>query len=179
MARRYAEEFAGFAAEIIDKPMTYSEAMSDDERPKWMAALKEQIDAVIASGTLKSSKLPAGRRAISTKFIFKRKLGVDGTVKRHKARLVVHGNLQQPGVDYFETYAPFVDWEVTLAAISTMLRRNARIDLVDFQTAFLNGDLEEEVYVCLPKAHGKTQKVYKLEKSMYVLKQSPRNWFRS
>jgi len=125
-----------------------------------------------------ANMIPPGRRSISTKFIFKRKLGVDGTVKRYKARLVVHGNLQEPGVDYEETYAPVVDWEVTLTAISVMLHRDAHIELVDFQTAFLNGDLEEEVYVCLPRVHDKSQQVFRLAKSLYGLKQSPRNWFK-
>ena len=172
---RFDEEFAGMA---LDKPITYVEAMGSDEKPKWKAALKEEMNAIMASGTLTTAKLPAERHAISTKFIFKRKLGVDGDVKRYKARLVVHGNLQKPGIDYEETYAPVVDWEVALTAISVMSRRNAHIDLVDFQTAFLNGDLEEEVYVRLPKAYDKSQKVYRLAKSLYGLKQSPRNWFK-
>lgn len=172
---RFDEEFAGMA---IDKPITYSEAMSSGEKAKWEVAVQEEMDAIMKSGALVRADLPPGRRAISTKFIFKRKLDIDGLVKRYKARLVAHGNLQRHGVDYEETYAPVVDWEVALAAISIMLRRKAVIELVDFITAFLGGDVEEEIYVTLPRAHNKEQFVYRLEKSLYGLKQSPRCWFK-
>lgn len=75
----------------------------------WRAALKEEVDSVIPTGTIILSTLPTVRKVIPKNFIFKRKLGVDVDLKRYKARLVVHGNLQHPGVDYDETYALFVD----------------------------------------------------------------------
>lgn len=110
-------------------------------------------------------------------FVFKRKIGRKWNVVRYKVHLVAHGNLQQYGIDYDKTYAPLVEWEVTLTVVSVMVSRGAYVYLVDFETSFLNGDLNEVVYITLPKAHDKNQKVYVLEKSIYGLKQSPKNWF--
>jgi len=176
-ARRKPVRFQDFAGMALDDIVPYKTAMEGTEAEQWTLALQEEMDAIISSGTLVPSKLPDGRVAISTKFLFKRKLGVDGLVKRYKARLVVHGNLQREGIDFEETYAPVVDWEVAMCAISLMLRRGARIELVDFITAFLNGDIEEDVYVKLPKSYDASQRVYKLAKSLYGLRQSPRNWY--
>jgi len=119
--------------------------------------------------------LPKGRKPISCKWVFKIKHGVHGEVERYKARLVARGFTQTFIVDYNETFAPvakFVSIRCILA-LSAM-----EIHQIDVKTAFLNGDLEEEIYMEQPEGftHEGEHLVCKLHKSLCGLKQSPRAW---
>ena len=106
-----------------------------------------------------------------------KKLKVDGTIDKFKARLVAQGFRQKPGIDYFDTYAPVARISTIRLLIALATINNLVIHQMDVKTAFLNGDLEEEVYMRQPKgfvAKGQEQKVCKLIKSLYELKQAPK-----
>ena len=124
--------------------------------------------------------MPAGRKAIGCKWVFKIKRGADGEVERYKARLVAKGFSQKEGIDYNETFAPVAKF----TSIRLLLAIAATLDLdlhqMDAVTAFLNGEIEEDIYMQLPDGYNNTNssnKVCKLRKALYGLKQSPRAWY--
>ena len=119
------------------------------------------------------------RKAVGSKWVFKTKRGADGTVERHKARLVAQGYSQQYGQDYDETFSPVVRFESLRTVIAFAVQHGLELHQMDVTTAFLNGELKEEVYMRQPEgfaAKGKEDLVCKLKKSIYGLKQSPRCW---
>ena len=123
---------------------------------------------------------PEGIIPIGNKWIFKRKIGADGKVETFKARLVAKGFRQRQGVDYEETFSPVA----MLKSIRILLAIAAHLDYevwqMDVKTAFLNGYIEEEIYMEQPKGFESEEgsKVCKLKRSIYGLKQASRSWNR-
>ncbi|GAU43961.1 hypothetical protein TSUD_283880 [Trifolium subterraneum] len=115
---------------------------------KWKQAMDTEIEAIKANNTWELSDLPKGAKAIGVKWVYKTKYNENGKIDKHKARLVVKGYSQKYGIDYNES-------------------------------AFLHGDLEEDIYVEQPLGYqqGDTNKVYKLKKALYGLRQAPRAWY--
>ena len=121
--------------------------------------------------------MPKECRPISSKWIFKKKLRTDSSIERYKARLVIRGFDQKKGIDFFDTYSPVTK----IATIRTLVALAVIHDLVvhqmDVKTDFLNGDLEEEIYMSQPEGcevPGQENKVCKLRKSLYGIKQAPK-----
>ncbi|GKA87608.1 zinc finger, CCHC-type containing protein [Tanacetum coccineum] len=113
------------------------------------------------------------------KWIFKRKMKVDGTIDKFKARLVIQGFRQKEGIDYFDTYAPVARITTIRLLLALAAIHNLVIHQMDVKTAFLNGDLDEELYMKQPEGFvmpGNEHKVCKLVKSLYGLKQAPKQW---
>jgi hypothetical protein len=140
--------------------------------------MQDEFDSLTKNNTWTLVKdMPPGRKAIGCRWVFKRKLNNDGSVSRYKARLVAKGYSQRHGIDYEETYAPVAKF----TSIRTILAIGAALDLeihqMDVKTAFLNGDLEEEIYMDVPEGL-KVPSGYKckLNRTLYGLKQSPRMW---
>ncbi|WP_274923133.1 reverse transcriptase domain-containing protein, partial [Streptomyces clavifer] len=124
--------------------------------------------------------LPEGKSQIGTKWIFKNKLDQSGNVIRNKARLVAKGYAQVEGIDFEETFAPVARLEsirILLAYASSM---RIKLFQMDVKSAFLNGEIEEDVYVTQPQGFEDPHHpdyVYKLKKALYGLKQAPRAWY--
>lgn len=124
-------------------------------------------------------KLVAERKAVGSKWVYKVKTGADGFVERYKARLVAQGFNQMYGTDYDETFCPVVRQESLHVLLALSVQKGLKLHQVDVITAFLNGNLEEEIYMMQPKgfvSKGEEHLVCKLKKSIYGLKQSPRCW---
>ncbi|GJZ14044.1 zinc finger, CCHC-type containing protein [Tanacetum coccineum] len=120
-----------------------------------------------------------GCKPLGCKWIFKRKMKVDGTIDKFKARLVIQGFRQKEGIDYFDTYAPVAHITTIRLLLALAAIHNLVIHQMDVKTSFLNGDLEEEVYMKQPEGFvmpGNEHKVGKLVKSLYRLKQTPKQW---
>lgn len=160
----------------LDEPQTYEEAMASNEVEQWRRAIEEEESALIKNNTWIKTKLPTGRKAITAKIIFKKKHDADGKVNRYKARLVVRGFSQRPGIDYNETYAPVIRYESIRLLFSLAAKEDFEIAQFDIKTAFLNGELDEEIFMQLPTGVTDAGSVVKLKKSLYGLKQSPRQW---
>ena len=117
---------------------------------------------------------------VGCKWVFTVKCRADGSVERYKASLVAKGFTQTHGIDYQETFAPVAKVNSIHVLLSLAVNSNWPLHQLDIKNAFLNGDLEEEVFMELPPGFGGNfdkKKVCRLKKSLYGLKQSPRAWF--
>ncbi|CAJ2653926.1 unnamed protein product [Trifolium pratense] len=158
------------------EPINWKEAVVSS---KWNAAMKEELHSIEKNHTWKLVELPPQKKAISVKWVFKLKKDPDGKIVKHKARLVARGFLQQEGIDYTEVYAPVARMETIRLVIAIASSYNWSLYHMDVKSAFLNGPLEEEVYVLQPPGFeiaSEKNKVYKLNKALYGLKQAPRAW---
>jgi len=118
-------------------------------------------------------------RPIGVKWVYKKKTNAEGEVERYKTRLVVKGYKQKEGIDYDEVFAPVTRMETIKLLISLAAQHRWTILQMDVKSAFLNGVLEEEVYVEQPLGYmrrGEEKKVLRLKKALYGLKQAPRAW---
>ena len=117
--------------------------------------------------------LPLGSKPLGYKWIFKKKMKADGSIDKYKARLVIKGYKQKEGLDYFDTYSPVTRISSIRMLIAITAIHNLEIHQMDVKTAFLNGDLNEEIYMEQPEGFlfpGQEKKVCRLVKSLYGLK---------
>ncbi|KAE8218105.1 hypothetical protein CF319_g7952 [Tilletia indica] len=162
------------------EPATYWEAKKRRDWDKWSKAMDEQMNALVGMHTWDLVELPAGRKAIGSRWVYKLKLNEDGMADRWKARLVAQGFTQVAGVDYFETFAPVARLDSLRVILALAAHFGWVIHQVDVVTAYLNGDLEEEVYIRQPPGYEKKgpnrNLVCRLRLPLYGLKQSGRQW---
>ena len=163
------------------EPQNYDDAISCPEAPLWRKAITSELNSIKANHIWDIiPRLPPGNNLIGCRWIFKCKLNSDGTVSRYKARLVAKGYSQQYGIDYDETYAPVAKFALIRILLSIGAMLNLEIHQMDVKTAFLNGELEEEVYMAIPDGIDRneltSESVCKLCRTLYGLKQSPRMW---
>ena len=162
--------------ETLSEPKTIEEATACSEKSKWIGAMNKEMKSLKENEVW---ELPKGRKTVGSKWVYKLKTGADGSVERYKARLVAQGFTQKYGTDYDETFCPVVRMESLRALIALSVQFGLQLHQVDVTTAFLNGELEEEVYMQQPIGfvrEGEEHLVCKLKKSIYGLKQSPRCW---
>lgn len=172
-------KFVGLLAAVADsnEPTTVREAIHSPEAAKWSAAMIEEYNALIENGTWELTELPPNRKAIDSKWVFKVKRDGDGNIQRHKARLVEKGYSQVKGIDYDETYSPVARYSSIRFLLAMAVKYDLAIHQMDAVTAFLQGELSEEIYMRQPICFSdKTEKVCRLKKSLYGLKQSSRVW---
>lgn len=115
--------------------------------------MKEEIDALERNGTWSLKVLVAGKRAISSGWVFRTKYRSTGKIERLKARLVVHGNRQIDGIDYTEIFTPVAKMGTVRLFLVVAINRGWELHQIDVCNAFLHGDLEEEVYMKLPPGY--------------------------
>ena len=173
-----ALECAYVSAAKSGYPKSYSEAMTLPDADLYHEAACKEIDSLLENGTWELTTLPKGRKAIGCRWVFLIKHKSDGSVERYKARLVAQGFSQRPGFDYGETYAATVKWATLRAILAIGAFEDLEMESVDISSAFLNGDIDTEVYMKQPEGfpQGPKDKVLRLLKSIYGLKQSPRLW---
>ncbi|GKV14655.1 hypothetical protein SLEP1_g25495 [Rubroshorea leprosula] len=158
------------------EPVFFEEAIQD---PKWVNATLEEMKAIEKNNTWELTDLPQDQKAIDVKWVFKTKMKSNGEIERHKARLVARGFEQRPGHDYQEVFSPVARMETIRFIIAWAAQNQWKINQMDVKSAFLNGPLEEEVFVRQPPGfvkEGSEDKVYRLKKALYGLKQAPRAW---
>ena len=124
-------------------------------------------------------ELPKDRKAVGSKWVFKFKVNANESIERYKTRLVAQGFSQKFGLDYDETFCPVVRFESVRTIIGLAVQNGLKMHQLDIATAFLNGKLEEEIFMKQPEgfaAKGQEHLVCKLNRNIYGLKQSPRCW---
>ena len=137
--------------------------------------MDEEIKAIKKNDTQEFATLPTGKKSTGVKWVYKLKKNAKGEVERYKARLVVKGCSQRQGIDYYEVFAPVARLETIRLLISLVAQNQWRIFQMDVKSTFLNGYLEEELYVEQPIGYvveGQEDKVLKLKKALYGPKQA-------
>ncbi|CDO72947.1 hypothetical protein BN946_scf185002.g132 [Trametes cinnabarina] len=160
-----------------DDPQSLAEAQARSDWPEWKAAMDREIEQLQRLGTYTLVPCPPDRKPIGCKWVFRLKRDADGRIIKHKARLVAQGFSQIPGIDYVETFAPVVRLETlrVLLALGTLLDYD--IQVADIVGAYLNGHLREEIFMRQPPMYENGRPdVCKLERTLYGLKQSGREW---
>jgi transposase InsO family protein len=162
---------------VWDDPQSFEEALNSVDKAEWIQAMADEMKSFTSNEVFEKVNLTFTPRYIDAKWVFKRKLDGNGKIVRFKARLVAKGFKQKFGVDYFDVYAPVIRYETIRILISHAAFTGMRLRHFDVETAFLNGDLEEEIYLKFPLGCASySHSVVKLRKSIYGLKQSGRNW---
>jgi hypothetical protein len=155
-------------------PSSVRAALAD---PNWHAAMEDEYRALMSNGTWDLVSRPQGSNVVTSKWVFTHKFRADGTFDRYKARWVLRGFTQCPGVDYDETFSLVVKPATVRTVLATAVSHNWPIQQLDVKNVFLHGTLTEIVYCCQPtgftdSAH--LDLVCHLRKSLYGLKQAPR-----
>ncbi|GJX83650.1 retrovirus-related pol polyprotein from transposon TNT 1-94 [Tanacetum coccineum] len=159
------------------EPKNVNEALGDES---WIVAMQEELNQFIANDVWELVPQPKNMTIIGTKWVFRNKLDENGVVSRNKARLVAQGYNQQEGIDYDETYAPVARLESIRILLAYACALDFKLFQMDVKSAFLNGFINEEVYVAQPPGFidfEKPDHVYKLKKALYGLKQAPKAWY--
>ncbi|KAK1662463.1 hypothetical protein QYE76_050622 [Lolium multiflorum] len=131
-----------------EDPATYEEAMMSPDSKKWQEAMKSEMGSMYDNKVWTLVELPDSRKAVENKWIFKRKTDADGNITVYKARLVAKGFRQIQGVDYDETFSPVAKLKSVRILLAIAAFFDYEIWQMDVKTAFLNGDIEEELYMC-------------------------------
>jgi hypothetical protein len=165
-------------ASELSVPKHIGEALASPQKEYWKQAMQEELDAIEECDTYEVVRRPEGAKVIPLIWVYALKTDEYGDVIRFKARLVAQGCKQVEGVDCDQTFAPVSTHACRRVLLNIAATENLEIHQVDIKTAFLNGELEEEVYVTQPPgfSNGDKKEVFRLKKALYGLKQAPRAW---
>ena len=157
----------------MDVPKNIQEALGV---PVWRKAVFEEMEALEKNDTWERTDLPKGKVPVGCKWVFTIKFNSNGSLERYKARLVAKDFTQTYGIDYKETFVPVAKLNTVRVLLTIAVNLDWPLHQLDVKNAFLNGHLEEEVYMTAPPGFEDNfgTQVCKLKKSLYKLKQSPR-----
>ena len=179
VTRRMASQAATLSAtegepRVSPVPSSVRDALAD---PHWRRAMEEEYAALLANQTWDLVPRPSGCNVVTGKWIWTHKRRTDGTLERYKARWVLRGFTQRPGVDYDETFSPVVKPATVRTVLSLALSRSWPVHQLDVKNVFLHGTLSETVYCSQPAGFvdsSRSDMICRLNKSLYGLKQTPR-----
>ena len=172
------ETYVAISEEAETDPYTYKEAMNDIDAHHWVKAMKSELDSMYSNQVWDLVKAPNGIKPVGCKWVYKRKKGINGKVETFKARLVAKRYTKKKGTDYEETFSPVAMLKSIRILLSIAAHYDYEIWQMDVKTAFLNGNLEEEIYMRQPEgfvAKNQEHMICKLKKSIYGLKQASRS----
>ena len=175
----YIQE-SGIDLGIYNDPDSYTQAMQGNDSGKWFHAMEEELKSMDQNQVWDLVELPKGCKRVGCKWVFKTKRDSIGNIERYKARLVAKGFTQKDGIDYKETFSPVSKKDSLRIIMALVAHYDLELHQMDVKTAFLNGNLEEEIYMDQPEGFsvkGKEHMVCKLKKSIYGLKQASRQWY--
>lgn len=164
--------------DLDEDSLTYEEVMSGPEREQWCNAMEEELKSFHENEAWEIVNKPSDAKVVQCRWVYKKKLNIDNTV-RYRARLVAKGYTQREGIDYKETFSPVLKYSTLKLLFALSVKLDLNITHLDVTTAFLNGRLDETVYMELPqnfKCDSNQNEVLKLKRAIYGLKQSARAW---
>ncbi|KFK29449.1 hypothetical protein AALP_AA7G135900 [Arabis alpina] len=159
------------------EPNTYQQALKD---PNWNGGMSEEFDSLLQHHTWDLTPRPKDHNVVGCRWVFRLKRLPNGAIHRYKARLVAKGFHQRPGIDYFDTFSPVIKPPSIRLVLSLAVSRNWTLRQLDVNNAFLQGHLQELVYMEQPPGFIDSEQpdhVCKLNKAIYGLKQAPRAWY--
>ena len=171
--------YASVAISAEDEPKNLNEAFNSKSSKYWKEAVEDEYQSFLKNNTWELVKRPKDKNVITCKWVFKVKRKANGSVDRYKARLVAQGYSQEEGEDYDDTFAPVARYSSIRSILAVANQLNLEVHQMDVKTAYLNGDLEREIYMEQPEGYvdkDQTDLVCRLRKSLYGLKQSARCW---
>lgn len=169
-------DFVVYISKDCFEPKTYTQAINCPNADKWKQAMDEELQSIIENKTWNLIDLPSNKKAIGCKWVYKLKFDDEGNICRYKARLVAQGFSQKYGEDYDEVFAPVARSTTLRILLSVAGMNDYHIKHFDIKTAFLYGEIEEEIYMKQPPGYASNRMVCKLNKSLYGLKQAARAW---
>lgn len=173
---QHVELFASVS--LPGEPRTYREAVNSPDADNWNQAMKDEIDSLTKMKTWEVVPRPEDRDTVESKWVYKVKYNANGEIARYKARLVAKGYTQVNGLDFNETYAPVTRLETIRLLFGLAVEKDWEIRQIDVKTAYLNGDLDEEIYMEPPEGLNIPDgMVLRLRKAIYGLKQAGRQWY--
>ncbi|GAQ93583.1 putative retrotransposon protein [Klebsormidium nitens] len=161
------------------EPQSYQEAIGGEESELWRLSMDEEMRSLLENGIWELVEKPEGVKPVPMKWVYKIKRDALGNVERYKSRLVAKGYLQKQGIDFQEVYAPVSKHTTLRALLAVLAARDLELHQLDVKTAFLNGELEETIYMKQPQGYeqGGPEMVCLLKRSLYGLRQAPRAWY--
>ncbi|SCZ97570.1 BZ3501_MvSof-1269-A2-R1_Chr1-2g01129 [Microbotryum saponariae] len=168
---------------ITSDPQTWREAMSSDKREVWAKAATDEFTSMrddFKVFTIEDrATVPAGATIVTSKFVWKTKRNALGEVTGHKARLVAQGNRQRDGIDFNETFAPVARFSSIRSLLALAAANGLHVHQADIDKAYLHGDLDHDIWMTAPRGFDlPSDKVLRLRRSIYGLKQAGRIWNR-
>jgi hypothetical protein len=177
IAKSFGDDYIVYL--VDDTPSTIEEAYSSPDADFWKEAMRSEMDTIMSNETWEVVERPYGCKPIGSKWVFKKKLRPDGTIERFKVGLVIKGYSQKEGENFFDTYSPVARLTTIYVLLSLAASHGLLVHQMDGKTTFLNGELDEEIYMEQPTgfvANSQEGMVCKLLKSLYGLKQAPKQW---
>ena len=173
---------AGVGLLDAQTPETYRQATNGPDKDRWVTAMDKEMASCAELHVwdyVALTSLPQDVNVLPVKWVYKIKTDENGEVTSFKARLTPKGFKQIKGVDFFEVYAATGMYKTKRVGLSLAAKWDHELEQLDIPTAFLNADVEEDIYMALPEGYreGHEGMVCKLRKSLYGLKQAPRNWY--
>jgi len=171
------------SAVVPETNLTFEQATKGEEGQLWSNAVQSEMESLHKNKTWKLVPRSQGRNVLTSKWLFKKKDTMSATGQtgvKHKARLVTRGFEQKYGIDYNETFAPVVKFSTLRLMLAFVAQEDLELHQMDVKTAFLNGDLEEEIFMEQPEGFvdpKASDHICMLLKALYGLKQAPRQWF--
>jgi hypothetical protein len=159
-------------------PLTFTEAMNSRSKDYWVEAMENELNSLRKNEVYEVlDSTPPNINIVTCKWVFRIKRNQINKTKKYKARLVARGFTQVEGVDYFETFAPVLSYRSFRVMIALSVHFGYKISCMDVETAFLQADVQEDIYIRLPTSASHNQpesgKVLKLKKALYGIKQAP------
>jgi hypothetical protein len=175
------ERFCSYIAMLRNiresEPSTFEEATG---RHVWRDAMMEEYNSIMKNDVWEIVPRPEGKSVVISRLLYKLKFATDGNIEKYKSRFVARGFSQVEGVDYDETFAPIARYTSINSVIYIAAEMGWKIHQMDVKTAFLNGLIQNEVYIEQPlgfEVHGRDSHVCRLKKALYGLKQAPKAWY--
>ncbi|CAI7759296.1 unnamed protein product, partial [Closterium sp. NIES-53] len=167
-----------FLASAPEEPASMEEALAGPDREKWLVSRDAEYQSLLENGTWDLVVLPEGKKAVQCKWVLRIKTDDKGQVTIYKSRLVAKGFIKKEKQEFNEIFAPTAKPPTLRVLLAEAAVSGKSIIQMDISTAFLNGILEEDVYMTQPPGYEDgTGRVCKLKKSIYGLKQAPRCWY--
>jgi hypothetical protein len=162
---------------IVTEPSSFQEAVQD---PTWVDVMVEEYDSIVKNSAWEIFPRLIDKSMVGSRWIYKVKQAADGSVEKYKARFVAQGFSQIEGIDYDETFAPVARYSSIRSILALSAQMGWRIHQMNVKIVFLNGIIEEEVYIEQPEGFetfDRESHVCRLERALYGLKQAPRAWY--